>query len=95
MSHITSKLMLSCQEATFLIAIKSFRRLRLSESLSLRMHLLSCVYCRRFKRQNKIIDQGIKDVLHPEHEHLHRLSKEKKKEFQTEINQLLVGKNSK
>lgn len=92
MSHITSKLMLSCQEATSLIAIKSFRRLRLSEALSLRMHLLSCVYCRRFKRQNKIIDQGIRDVLHPEHEHLHRLSKEKKEKLREMVIQHQAGK---
>lgn len=82
-----TKLMLSCKEATYLISIKSFRRLRIIESITLRMHLMACIYCRRFNRQNKVIDQGIKDILHPEHEHLHRLSKEKKEELQNTINQ--------
>ncbi|HKJ42383.1 MAG TPA: hypothetical protein VKA27_09825 [Sunxiuqinia sp.] len=87
MDHMMNKLMLTCKEATLLISIKSFRKLNLSEALKLRMHLMACISCRRFNRQNKIIDQGINEALHPEHDHLHRLSKEKKEELQKTISQ--------
>ena len=83
-----NKMMLTCEDATYLMSIKSFRKLNLSEALKFRLHLLACIYCRRFNRQNNIIDQGIKDLLHPEHEHLHRLSKEKKEKLQKTIDQL-------
>ena len=87
LDHMMNKLMLTCEQSTYLMSIKSFRKLKLTEAFKLRMHLLACIYCRRFNRQNKIIDSGIKDLLHPEHEHLHRLSKEKKEEIQKTINQ--------
>ena len=79
MGHLMNKLMLSCEDATSLMSIKSFRMLSMKERIKLRMHLWACIYCRRFNVQNEIIDEGIKDLLHPEHNHLHCLSEEKKR----------------
>ena len=45
MENMMTKLMLSCKDATYLISLKSFRKLKFSEALKLRMHLMACVYC--------------------------------------------------
>jgi len=46
---------MSCKEVTELLSQSIERRLSLRETLRLRMHLLVCTACARFKRQLKFL----------------------------------------
>lgn len=72
---------LSCEEATFLMTKKQFKKLSLIKSLQLRIHLMTCKLCRRFEIQNESIQQFWREF---EHKHQH-LSDEKKEELQNII----------
>lgn len=47
--------MLSCHQATRLLSDSQERSLRLSERMTMRMHLLMCDGCRNFERQMGVI----------------------------------------
>ncbi len=86
-AKIMNLLMLSCEKATLLISVKSFRKLSVTENVQLCLHLKSCSACRHFKKQNNIIDLGIKSLLTANEKHLPHLSDSKKEEIKTLINQ--------
>ncbi len=81
--------MLSCEDATLLVSIKPFRKLKLMERIQLRLHLLACVYCRRFDKQNHLINHGINELLKNGHSHLECMPKEKKEAIQRAVDQSL------
>lgn len=87
MGKLMNKLMLSCEDATFLITIKPFRKLSLIERIQLRMHLLACVYCDRFDKQNTAIDHGMNELLKSGNSHSKGLSQEKKNTIESAIKQ--------
>ena len=58
-----NKLMLDCNTATLLITKNEFTSLSCIEQMKLRMHLASCKFCRRFKKQSEYISM-----------HVHRLN---------------------
>ena len=87
MGKFMNKLMLSCEDATFLITIKPFRKLSLVERIQLRMHLLACIYCDRFNKQNIAIDHGMNELLKHGNSHSKGLSQEKKDTIQDTIKQ--------
>ena len=47
--------MMNCKQATELLSQAQDRPLRVSERLSLRLHLLMCVGCARFGRQMDVL----------------------------------------
>ncbi len=52
--------MLSCQRSTELMSLQIEKQLRLSQSISLTVHLATCKGCRNFHRQMKTIHQACK-----------------------------------
>ncbi len=68
------KLMLSCEQATYLSALQEERKLSISEQMRLRIHLWMCVFCRRFVRQmnevtshtHEMVDVGQRALLSAE-----------------------------
>lgn len=46
-----SKRMISCDEASFLISFKQDHKLGMAKWMSLKMHLLSCHFCRKYAIQ--------------------------------------------
>jgi hypothetical protein len=60
------KLFITCQEATFLITVSRERRISLGERIRLLVHLAICVFCRRFLRQTRQIDQEAKKLVSSE-----------------------------
>jgi len=46
-----SKLMLSCEEATFLASKSQHMGISLKEKINLRIHLFTCKFCKRYKIQ--------------------------------------------
>jgi len=55
------KLMLSCDTATMLITKSEYKKLNCIENIQLKMHLLGCKFCRRFKKQSEFISYAIKN----------------------------------
>ena len=47
-----TRIMLNCDKATFLISKKEVVELKCIERTKLKMHLISCKYCRRFAEQS-------------------------------------------
>lgn len=52
--------MLDCDTATLLITKEDFVKLSCREQVQLKMHLISCKLCRRFKSQSKLMDSYLK-----------------------------------
>lgn len=56
--------MLNCKEVTRLLSELQDRRLSLSESLQLRMHLAMCKSCANFDRQMKFLRKATRLYAH-------------------------------
>lgn len=54
----------NCKEATQLALKKEEMSLNWKQSIQLRIHLFICKNCRRFLKQNKIIQQFTEALLH-------------------------------
>ncbi len=54
-----NRVMLDCDTATLLITKNEFTSLGCIEKIKLRMHLMGCKYCRRFKKQSALISLQI------------------------------------
>jgi hypothetical protein len=91
---VMSKMMISCDKASYLTSKSQDSKLTLLEKLKLKMHLLSCKYCQRYEQeinmistfvdhQNKRIYQGYNG---------HHLSKEDKQAI-TELIKSELNKN--
>lgn len=84
------KIMLDCDEATYLITKSEVDKIGCVKRIQLKMHLAGCKFCHRFKVQSELIDKSLKTL---ENIHLHhtdeqlasKLSKEKKEELQQMI----------
>jgi hypothetical protein len=50
-----NRVMLDCDTATLLITKNEYTSLKCMERFKLQIHLLSCKYCRRFKKQSNEI----------------------------------------
>ena len=58
MIALMTKMMLSCEEATFLISKKQHQKLTFKENLQLKMHLFSCYLCRRYEKEIAVLTQS-------------------------------------
>ncbi len=54
--------MLNCDTATLLITKGEFTKLSCVEKLQLKMHLMGCKFCRRFKQQSEFISYAIRQA---------------------------------
>ena len=81
------KMMISCQESTFLISKKQQDKLSLFERIQLSFHLLMCRYCRRFSIQISWITKGIRRMnrkMEAQYVHI-KLTDEQKKRIDTAL----------
>ena len=84
------KIMLDCEQATYLITKSEMEDIGLVKKIQLKMHLAGCKFCKRFKIQSDLIDQSLRTL---EHIKLHeedknsalKLREEKKEELQKVI----------
>lgn len=56
-----SKFIITCKEATMISVQKAEINVSLKDKLRLYMHLVICQYCRLFEKQNKVIDNLLKN----------------------------------
>lgn len=54
-----SRRMIACDEASFLISYRSEHRLGFKRWLQLKMHLLSCHFCRKYASQIKELNKAV------------------------------------
>ena len=54
------RVMLTCEEATYLSTKKIVEKINLRQTMSLRMHLAACKHCRKYYLQTKIIANNIR-----------------------------------
>ncbi len=59
MNKAMQYMMLSCDNATFLMTKKDYQKLKCKENLQLRMHLMGCKFCRAFNKQNAILSEHL------------------------------------
>lgn len=85
------KIMLNCEEATYLITKSDMEKIGCVKRMQLKMHLMGCSLCRRFKVQSEIIDQSLKTLenIHMEKEN-HINSKELPKENKEKLEKMIT-----
>ena len=54
-----SKRMIACDEAGFLLSYQQDNRLGMYRWMQLKMHLLTCHFCRKYARQIKQLDHAV------------------------------------
>jgi hypothetical protein len=82
--------LLTCKDASRLQSQAQDRPLRLGERLSLRLHLLICDNCRRFKQQLNLIRRACRQVNEPDGMDVH--GKELSPEAKTRILKKLASR---
>ena len=84
------KIMLDCEEATYLISKSDMENIGCVKKVQLKMHLMGCSLCRRFKVQSDIIDKSLKTLenIHMENDgsaNLNEMPKENKEKLEKMI----------
>ena len=62
MKGLMSTMMLSCKKATELVEKKAVVELAFAENIQLKMHLMVCSACKKYKNQSKIIDLVLEQI---------------------------------
>ena len=57
------KMMITCEQASFLIDKEQYTPLSFREKMDLKMHLLTCKFCRLYKVESHFINNEIKKVF--------------------------------
>ncbi len=61
--NVMMKMMITCEQASFLIDKEQYTPLSLKEKINLNMHLLTCKFCRLYKVESHLINNEIKRVI--------------------------------
>lgn len=72
-----TKLILSCNKATYLISLKEEGKLSLKQRVQLRAHLGVCSICKIFEKQTAMIGRTAKHAHEHKNDQLTEASKEK------------------
>jgi len=54
--------MISCDQATYIISKNQHEEITFLTNLKLKLHLLMCLYCRRYNKQIKFLDKIINKI---------------------------------
>ena len=61
--NLMMKMMINCEQATYLIDKSEYIELSAKEKFDLKMHLVTCKFCRLYKIESKIINDKITKVF--------------------------------
>ncbi len=78
-----ARMMIACDEATYLASKSRDNKLNFKERMNLRIHLLSCKYCLRYARDIRILDEYFQK--HLEAGKHHHLNSSEKKRIKTRV----------
>ena len=59
---ILNKMMLGCDQASFLVSKQQETKLSLKEAIQLKMHLMACKMCRHFEDQSQFMQDNMKEL---------------------------------
>lgn len=62
MGKMMTFVMLNCEKATFLLSKKDIVELNFIEKVKLKMHLVTCNYCRHFAKQSALITKQVNSI---------------------------------
>ncbi len=81
-------MMISCYDATFLISKTEIDRISTKDKINLKLHLMGCKYCRRYKNQVRLISETIKKAKNniEKGNYFYSLSPKQKSDIQSIIN---------
>lgn len=87
MNRITAlmrRMMLTCEEATYLSTKKIVERVKIRENMNLQMHLAACKHCRKHYIQTKMLTKNIRHFSSTalNGSPLHRMSSAEKSKLQ-------------
>jgi len=83
--------MLTCEEATYLITKSEYVKLGCIKRMQLKMHLMGCVFCRRFKLQSELINENLEQLeLLEAQQAKQEIPLEKKEKMQTLVEEALA-----
>ncbi len=72
---LLSVVMLNCETATLFMTKAEFKQLNIIDSFRLKLHLLTCAFCRKFKIQSEFINHKINCISIVDNEQIaHHLS---------------------
>lgn len=85
MKRVKNSIMLNCETASMFISKSEYEKLSFWDNFRLKLHLLSCKFCRRFNIQSKFLSESLHQLAH-DHEHIHHcLTPEQKEKLQKSI----------
>ena len=80
MKNLMLKMMISCEQATFLIDKGQHTKLSLKEKFALKFHLFTCKYCRLYEVESHHINDTLVKILKFNKNEI-KLSEEQKKKI--------------
>jgi hypothetical protein len=81
--------MINCRQTTRLISQSMDAKLPWSRRLAMKLHLLYCVWCRRYATQLKVLRNAAKQLPDPETEPTHKVSDEARRRMCARLNEAL------
>jgi predicted anti-sigma-YlaC factor YlaD len=82
-SVLLGSILASCEESTFLLSKRPHEKLRLKETVKVKIHLLTCHACRSFVKQMNFLLKGINKLK--KEDNLFQLSPEEKSQIQQNL----------
>lgn len=61
--NLMMKMMISCEHATHLIDKEQYTKISFKEKFDLKLHLMTCKFCRLYKVESHIINGAIEQVF--------------------------------
>ena len=65
MDNLMDRMMISCEKATFLISKSEEEKLSCKEKYQLRVHLMGCKFCRRYKKEIQYLSNALDKFKDP------------------------------
>ncbi len=78
--NLVMKMMISCEEATFLVDKGEYTPLGFKDTFDLKFHLITCKHCRLYKVESQLMTEHISKMVSSSREEL-KLSEEQKKKI--------------
>ena len=80
MKNIMMKMMISCEQATYLVDKEQYVDLSFKDKFDLKFHLATCKFCRLYKTESHLINKELSKVFTLKGEEV-KLSEEQKKKM--------------
>jgi len=83
--NIMMKMMISCEQATYLVDKEEYTKLSLKNKFDLKFHLATCKYCRLYKVESHLINEQLTKIFNLEGKEV-KLTEEQKEKMLDSLN---------